>query len=85
MDAHRQDGTWFFSALIACHPSIPCGHCGKVSRKSILELETKDSLPCDFCGFPIKVTDHYGQAEIAALLERLGRPGYILRDRQKGE
>lgn len=64
---------------------IPCGHCGKVSRKSILELETKDSLPCDFCGFPIKVTDHYGQAEIAALLERLGRPGYILRDRQKGE
>lgn len=64
---------------------LPCAACLKVSRKSFLELETKDRLPCDHCGVSINVTDHYGQAELSAVLEGLGRRGFILRDRKKGE
>ena len=63
---------------------LPCKECGKVSRKHFLELETKDRLPCNFCGISIKVADHYGQAELGAILQSEGRSGYILRDRQKG-
>jgi predicted RNA-binding Zn-ribbon protein involved in translation (DUF1610 family) len=32
---------------------LPCPECGKVSRKSFLQLETEDRLPCDHCGISI--------------------------------
>ncbi len=62
---------------------LPCSACGKVSRKSLVQLETKPRLPCDHCGVSIRVADYYGQAKINALAEREGRFGSILRDRQK--
>lgn len=64
---------------------LPCSKCGKVSRKNFLELEMEDRLPCDCCGALINVADYYGKADLEAFLESLGRSGFILRNRHKGQ
>lgn len=63
---------------------LPCAECGKVSHKSFLDLEMENRLPCDHCGVSISVTDYYGKADLEAFLQGLGRSGFILRDRHKG-
>ena len=65
--------------------NLRCAECGKISKKSFLQLEMEDRLPCDHCSVSIKVTDHYGQAELAAILISLGRTRFILRQREKGD
>ena len=62
---------------------LRCPECLEVSHKSFLQLETEDRLACDSCGISIVVADQYGNAELAAFLESIGRSGYILRDKNK--
>lgn len=64
---------------------LPCTECGKVSRKSFIELETKDRLPCDHCCIPIEVANYYTRAKLQEIIEGLGRHGAILRERKKGD
>jgi hypothetical protein len=62
---------------------LPCRECEKVSLKSFIQLEMSARLPCDHCAVPIPVSNYYGQSQLAAILDALGRTGYILRSRER--
>ena len=62
---------------------LPCPECGKISRKTLVQLATVPRLPCDHCPVSIRVADHYGQAELDALAQSEGRIGSIIRDLKK--
>lgn len=62
---------------------LPCPDCGKISRKSFIELEMNPRLSCDHCGVSIRVADYYGRARLEQILIGLGRHGFILHDREK--
>jgi len=62
---------------------LPCLECGKVSRKTLVELAAEPRLRCDHCLVSIRVADHDGQAQLEAIAEGEGRIGSIIRDLEK--
>lgn len=62
---------------------VGCPECGKVSLKSIVQLEVMDKVPCDFCGVGINTAVEYGPARLEEILKGLGRPGSIHRQGKK--
>lgn len=62
---------------------LVCSECGKVSLKSLIELEMNDRLPCGVCGITFNINSQYGNGVLNDLLKTLGYDGFMLRQRRK--
>lgn len=49
--------------------TIICPHCKEKNLKCLVDLESVNETPCDFCGAPIDLTIEDRKAEIADAIE----------------
>lgn len=62
--------------------AIGCKSCGKVTHKSLMELDMSDTTKCT-CGATINITDYYREPQLQVILKSLGGSGFALRKRHK--
>lgn len=82
LDTDHAENWPSIAALAVQMFALGCPKCGKVSRKSFIELEANDEVPCE-CGNRIEIAHYYSTTDLETILKSFGGTGFALRKRNK--